>query len=265
LKKVKRSKLRLFFGRIYFVLKKNLSWYFPFNNYAHKKSEYLPFTIFSHQSLLHRRLRNVDMWMQENKIQNLKIAISKLDKLIIEPNQKFSYWRQIGLPSYKKGYIDGMILSDGKVISGVGGGLCQLSNLIYWMTLHTPLTVVERWRHSYDVFPDSNRKQPFGSGATCSYPNIDLQIANNTKQKFQLKLHLTDTHLVGEWISDQPINVKYEVIEKDHSIKQEYILGYVRSNVLYRKVIDLNTNKEIITEFLTSNQALMMYDPYLEV
>ena len=49
-----------------------------------------------------------------------------------------------------------------------GGGLCQLSNLIYWMTLHTPLTITERYRHSYDVFPDSNRTQPFGSGEPAS-------------------------------------------------------------------------------------------------
>ena len=37
------------------------------------------------------------------------------------------------------------------------------------MTLHTPLQVTERYRHSYDVFPDADRKLPFGSGATCAY------------------------------------------------------------------------------------------------
>lgn len=45
----------------------------------------------------------------------------------------------------------------GRIGSDVGGGLCQLSNLIFWMTFHTPLTVTERYRHSHDVFPDANR------------------------------------------------------------------------------------------------------------
>ena len=58
-----------------------------------------------------------------------------------------------------------MLLKNGTVQYGCGGGLCQLSNLIFWMTLHTPLEVKERHRHGYDVFPDSNRTQPFGSGA----------------------------------------------------------------------------------------------------
>ncbi|MFA6994756.1 MAG: VanW family protein, partial [Candidatus Paceibacterota bacterium] len=170
----------------------------------------MPHEIFVHQTILKRKLRHVDMWMQENKINNLKIAIKQLDKLVIEPGQTFSYWRQIGMPTKRKGYLEGMILINGRVISGVGGGLCQLSNLLYWLTLHTPLTVVERWRHDYDVFPDANRSQPFGSGATCSYPNIDLQIKNNTEQKFQLQLALTDEYLQGKWLSDQPIPFTYK-------------------------------------------------------
>ena len=74
-----------------------------------------------------------------------------------------------------------------------------MSNLIYWLTLHTPLTVIERHRHDYDVFPDSGRTQPFGSGATCVYNYIDLQIKNNTGQPYQLKLEITGDHLSGEW------------------------------------------------------------------
>ena len=146
------------------------------------------------------------MQLQYNKINNLKIATKQLNKIIIKPGETFSYWRLIGNPTKRKGYVDGMILHYGKVTTGIGGGLCQLSNLLYWMTLHTPLTVTERYRHSYDVFPDSNRTQPFGSGATCSYNYLDLQIKNETNNTYQLLVYLTDTHLVGEWRSDAPVN-----------------------------------------------------------
>lgn len=204
------------------------------------------------------------MWMQENKITNLKLALQKLDGLIIEPGQVFSYWRQIGNPSRRKGYVQGMLLRDGKVLAGTGGGLCQLSNLIYWMTLHTPLTVIERWRHSYDVFPDSRRTQPFGSGATCSYPNIDLQIKNNTQQTFQLHLTLNSTHLIGEWRSNKPIPYHYEIVEKDSEIKMEWWGGYTRNNKLYRKSFDSLRGVLKNEEFMTENHAIMMYEPLLE-
>lgn len=73
-----------------------------------------------------------------------------------------------------------------------------MTNLLYWMTLHTPLTVTERWRHGYDVFPDSNRTQPFGSGATCFYNYMDLMVRNDTPDTWRLVLQVTDTHLEGE-------------------------------------------------------------------
>jgi vancomycin resistance protein VanW len=156
-----------------------------------------------------------------------------------------------------------MILNSGKIKSGVGGGLCQLSNLIFWITLHTPLTVTERWRHGYDVFPDSNRTQPFGSGATCSYPNIDLQIKNETQQEFQLSLGLVDKYLIGSWLSNEPINFRYQIIEKDHEIKSEWWGGYVRKNKIFRKVVDISTGIEIREELMTQNEAIMMYNPLL--
>ena len=157
-----------------------------------------------------------------------------------------------------------MILFNGKVKSGIGGGLCQLSNLLYWLTLHTPLKVTERWRHGYDVFPDVKRTQPFGSGATCSYPNIDLQIHNPTEQTFQLKLAVSQSDLIGQWYSDLPIDFKYEIIEKDHQIQGELWGGYSRSNKIFRNVFDKNSGKLLKQEFITKNRAIMMYEPLLE-
>ncbi len=263
-KSIKRSKLRIFLGRIYFTIKRKIYWNFSSINFAERRNTILKNQIFTHKTPLRRKLKNVDIWMQENKIENLQIAIKKLDKIVIKPGETFSYWREIGNPTRKKGYKKGMILHNGKVKSGIGGGLCQLSNLIFWITIHTPLTIVERWRHSYDVFPDVKRTQPFGSGATCSYPNIDLQIKNQTKQNFQLMLEINDTHLVGSWFSDKDTKYKYEIIEKNHQIKQELFGAYSRNNEIYRKVIDKENNKEITQEFITENHALMMYNPLIE-
>jgi len=263
-KPIHRSKIRLFIGRLYFTLRRYLYWYFLGVDFAKNFESHLPIEIFVHKTILRRKLKDVDMWMQENKIANLKIAIKKLDGLVINPGQTFSYWRQIGKPTKKKGYLEGMVLYNGTVIAGVGGGLCQLSNLLYWITLHTPLTVVERWRHGYDVFPDIKRDQPFGSGATCAYPSIDLQIKNNTSQKFQLSLRVDNKYLIGKWLSDKPIEFKYKIFDKEHEIKNEWFGGYSRNNKIFRKVIDKNTNKEVGEEFITENHAMMMYNPLLE-
>lgn len=259
-----RSALRTLIGHCYFVAKKKLEWIVFQKKFSNElRKDILKYKIFEHQSLLLRPLKDLEMWMQFNKITNLKLALKRLDGLTIKPGEIFSYWKMIGRPTKAKGYLPGMVLHMGSFKAGVGGGLCQLSNLIYWMTLHTPLTVTERWRHSYDVFPDVSRTQPFGSGATCSYPNIDLQIKNETNQTFQLKLFLTETHLHGEWRSDRQLDVAYEIEERNHHIKQEWWGGYSRNNELLKIIYSLDSHKKLSEELVAKNQAIMMYDPLL--
>ncbi len=259
-----RSAVRLVVGRLWFRWRRYLYWYtsrVPFARRRHAPR--LPHIAFAHSSVLLRQLSNVDMWLQHNKITNLRLAVARLDSVILEPGEVFSYWRLIGNPSARKGYQLGMILFNGQIRHGVGGGLCQLSNLIYWMALHTPLTVTERWRHSFDVFPDSGRTQPFGSGATCAYNYIDLQIENRTEQRYQLHLWLSDTHLHGEWRCAEPQRVRYEIEERDHLLRSESWGGYSRHNRLYRRLYDAETGAELGEEFITANHALMMYNPFL--
>jgi vancomycin resistance protein VanW len=259
----RRSHIRLLIGTLIFRLQRKLDWYLGKKKYAlSKQSDFLAYEAASHQTPLRRQLQSVDMWLQENKIINLRIAVVKLNKIMIQPGETFSYWRLIGKPTRAEGYVDGMILSQGKVTVGTGGGLCQLSNLIYWMTLHTPLTVTERHRHSYDVFPDSGRSQPFGSGATCYFNYIDLQITNNTEAVYQLDLAVTDHCLIGSWRASEAPRYRYQIYERKHWFTQEYWGGYIRHNEICRRTFDLEDHL-VKDELLTENHAVMMYEPYL--
>jgi len=261
-----RGALRLKLGTAYYRLKRYMLWAFGGIKFAGRGDlwslDNLQYEHFTHQTPLLRNLKDVDMQLQRNKITNLRIAVERLDGVTIHPGQMFSYWRLIGKPTRAKGYLPGMVLDRGTVKAGIGGGLCQLSNLIYWMTLHTPLTVTERHRHGYDVFPDSGRTQPFGSGATCFYNYGDLMIKNNTSQIFRLELEVDESHLRGAWKSSAPPVCKYEVYEKAHLIQSEYWGGYTRHNLIYRRVYDLD-GAIVGDEFVAENHAIMMYAPLL--
>jgi vancomycin resistance protein VanW len=263
-KPIKRSSIRKILGMKYYQLKRFKDWHFSKKIFSKDKTESLyPYIIFSHKTPLIRELRSVDMHLQYNKITNLNIATKKINGIIIKPGQTFSYWKLIGKPSYRKGYLDGLVLAEkGSFKSGVVGGLCQLSNLIYWMALHSPLSVTERHRHSHDVFPDENRTQPFGTGATCSYNSLDLQIFNGTKSDYQLIVYLTKEELVGELRSiEAPMN-KYKVYEREHSITPSFFGGYIRNNTIYRKIFNKSFGL-IKDEYITENHAYMMYSPIL--
>src|SRR5437868_1673773 len=113
-----------------------------------------------HSSVLLRKLGDVDTQLQRNKITNLRLAAARLNQIVIAPGETFSFWYLIGEPSARRGFVEGLLIHSGRMAHGVGGGLCQLSNLVYWLALHTPLTVSERHHHQFDAFPDSGRVLP---------------------------------------------------------------------------------------------------------
>ena len=260
---IPRSWLRLRLGKAYYAGKRYLLWCSPRYHWAsQRQSVSLPYIQTSHATPLYRHLRGEEMELQKNKVVNLQLAAARLNGVVLRPGETFSYWRLIGKPSRKKGYREGLVLFLGRIGSDVGGGLCQLSNLIFWMTLHTPLTVVERYRHSHDVFPDSNRTQPFGSGATCAYPHRDLMIRNDTDQSYQLCVRVGETHLEGEWRAEAPQKFQYEILERNARMDQASGGGYIRHNELFRRVFDLDGTL-LREEFLFANDAIMMYSPLL--
>lgn len=150
-----------------------------------------------------------------------------------------------------------MLISRGKVVEGVGGGLCQLANLLYWIFLHAPTEVIERYHHSLDLFPDSGRVLPFGSGATIVQNYIDLQIKNTSHFPLQIKIWLTDTHLKCQLLSPEPIPYKYHIFEKNHCfIKNEN--QFFRYNQIFRETkID---GKVIDCQQISENFAPVVYD-----
>ncbi len=223
------------------------------------QSENLPFTCKKHQSLLRRRLGNSDPRLQENKIKNLKIAYPTIDGILIKPGQTFSFWRQLGEATANKGYCEGMQLSQGEVVRGVGGGLCQLANLLYWMALHTPLEINERHHHSFDPFPDENRVLPFGSGAGVFYNYIDLRFFNPTDITFQIRLWLTGDHLKGAIYSNRETPHSYHVFEKNHKFSSENGKNF-RENEIWREVVDRRTGNRVAEEMLVKNRSEVKYE-----
>ena len=102
---IRRSWLRLRLGKAYYTGKRYLLWCSPKYHWAKtRREERLPCVQFSHATPLMRHLRGEEMVWQENKVTNLKLAVKRLDGLILYPGETFSYWKRIGKPTARKGY-----------------------------------------------------------------------------------------------------------------------------------------------------------------
>ncbi|NEW61041.1 VanW family protein [Sulfurovum sp. bin170] len=243
------------------VWNKKLDMLFDGYRYATTRElEPFSYRIKKHKSLLLRKLGSCDMYLQHNKVKNLQIVVASLNGTVIQPDEVFSYFKLLGKPTKKRGFKEGIQLSNGEAIKATAGGICQSSNLIYWLALHTPLEIIERHHHSFDPFPDEGRVLPFASGATVMYNYLDLRLRNSTKYPIQLLLHIDDTFLYGEFRINNELKQSYRVVEENHFFEK---VGdtYFRSNKLYRKIIDKRTGKSIKKEFIVRNYSEVMYPP----
>ncbi len=233
--------------------------------WARQRSEDpLAIRVKQHGSLLLRELDPDQMHLQHNKVTNLRLAASRVDGLLIAPGETFSFNRVVGNCTHRKGYLDGMKLSNGSAEAGVGGGICQLANLVHWMFLHAPLTVVERSEHSYDPFPDKGRVLPWGVGCSIVYNYVDLAVRNDTAHTFQLAVSVGDRYLHGELRSDTRPEHSFKVEARGEEFLRHD--GHVyRRNQIWRRVIDRRTGNQVGEELLKKNCALVVYEPAADI
>ena len=243
------------------IMKRHVSDMLHKTDFAHQRTtDLLPVVVYQHNSLIRRRLGQVDMQLQENKATNLALAVSHIDGLLIRPGETFSVWKMVGRTSRRKGYKEGLTIAKGKPSKGIGGGMCQLSNLIHWMVLHSQLTIVEHHHHDgLDLFPDFGRQIPFGTGTSISYNYIDYRVQNQTSVTYQLRLWVDGEYLRGELRATEQLPHTFHIHAENEFFSREDGAVY-RNGQVFRDTIDRATGRCLSSQLIRTNHARVMYD-----
>jgi len=106
--------------------------------------------------------------------ENVRLAAQFIDDTILLPGEVFSYNERVGERSADRGFKVAKVYSDGEIVDGMGGGICQVSSTLYNAVLRADLEVVERRNHSLTI-----SYVPNGTDATVSFGTIDFRFKNN--------------------------------------------------------------------------------------
>ncbi|MBL1223942.1 VanW family protein [Enterococcus sp. BWR-S5] len=227
---------------------------------SEKRKLRLPVSIYKHRSLIRRKLGNVDLHLQNNKAENLAIATPKISGIVIKPGEVFSFWQLVGPCKEKDGYKEGLMIGKEESISGIGGGMCQFTNLIHWIILHTPFEIVEHHHHDgLDLFPDFGRVIPFGTGTSIVYNYLDYRFKNTTDQTYQLITYTDEVYLHGELYAEKEQPYSYHIKVEDEHFSREQGIVY-RNGKVYRNIIEKRTGNVIKKELIKTNHAKVVYD-----
>lgn len=127
-----------------------------------------------------------DRALNAGKIQNLRAAIAGLDGIEVAAGEVLSFWKQVGKPLRRRGFVEGRELREGCMIATVGGGLCQLSNALHEAALDAGLQVVERHAHTR-IVPGSRAEAR--RDATVFWNYLDFRI--RSPRPFRVEARLT--------------------------------------------------------------------------
>lgn len=106
---------------------------------------------------------------------NFKRAAELVAGHVIQPNEVFSMLQDIGPFDASKGFREGLVYVGGRVVRGMGGGVCKVATTLYNVAILADLPIVARRNHSMLV-PYANP----GQDATVSSSGIDLKFRNDT-------------------------------------------------------------------------------------
>lgn len=162
-----------------------------------------------------------------NRTTNLKLSASKINGTVLLPGEVFSYNQVVGKRTIEAGYRDAAIYSGGKVVDGLGGGICQISSTLYDAVVLANLEIVERSNHGFVTsYLDA------GWDATVVYGAIDFKFKNS--RKYPIKIVASVSNGVAEFqIFGKKEEVEYEVdIETKVIASIPFKVRYVNDSTL---------------------------------
>ena len=180
-------------------------------------------------------------WSTAERINNIEIAASRLDGMILLPGQVFSYNEAVGQRTWEAGFRVAQAYSDGQVVEALGGGICQVSSTLYAATMYARLATVSRTNHYFKVsYID------YGLDATVSWGQPDFKFRNSRDYPVKIaaftnpddeSLHI---EIWGTDVDGCSVKLRHSAAEVYDEEYPEVLIGY--SIATYGDVYDADGN-----------------------
>ncbi|USB32809.1 VanW family protein [Paenibacillus sp. YPG26] len=140
------------------------------------------------------------------RLHNIEAAAKVIDDMLLAPGEIFDYAKVIDKAEHEYGFKPAPVIVQGKLVPGIGGGICQVSSTLYNAAIRAGLGIVERRNHSLPV-----SYLPKGQDATFAKGFINFRFKNTTTHYILIKAALNMDNLSIKLFGDIPDNVSYRL------------------------------------------------------
>ena len=176
---------------------------------------------------------------EKNRTINIKLAAEHINGIGLAPGEVFSTVKAIGPTNASTGFKSAPTIQNGRLVDGIGGGICQVSSTLYNAVLYAELEIIARTNHSIKV-----SYLDYGYDATLSGTAIDLQFRNNTDAPVSIEAFVNGdaltVNLYGRETREQTRRLEFET-KKVSTIKPGAdIITYDSSLAEGKRVVTLS-------------------------
>lgn len=123
----------------------------------------------------------------EGRSHNVAAAAMALNDTLLQPGEVFEYGTIVAKAEEEYGYKEAPVILHGKLVPGIGGGICQVSSTLYNAALLAGLEIVERRNHSLPV-----NYLPRGLDATYADGYVNFKFRNSTDKQLLIRTVVQD-------------------------------------------------------------------------
>lgn len=142
----------------------------------------------------------------EGRVHNVRSTAATIQDVLLKPGEVFNYAPYIEQTEKTFGFKEAPVIVNGKLVPGIGGGICQVSSTLYNAVLRAGLAIVERRSHSLPV-----SYVPLGQDATFASGHINFKFKNSTEHYLLIRTMSDDRSLTVKLFGQTPQNLTYDV------------------------------------------------------
>lgn len=134
---------------------------------------------------------------------NLVTASNTINGTLLKPGDTFSLNGILGERTTEKGYRDGYVIESGRLVKGIGGGVSQVSTVVYNLAWFSGAELVEHTPHAFYI-----SRYPEGREATVYWPGIDNRFTNSTPHGMLIQIWVAGSQVHGRMWSTKTYDVE---------------------------------------------------------
>jgi hypothetical protein len=207
------------------------------------------------------------------RIHNISASAQTMQDQLLAPGEIFDYSKIIRQTEKTSGYQEAPVIYNGKLVPGIGGGICQVSTTLYNAVLRAGLQIIERRNHSLPI-----SYVPLGQDATYATDYINFRFRNNSEHYIVIRTYIVNNTLTvklfGTLQQDKTYEIKSNIVERlqpttkylynstlgknEQQTLQSGKIGYVVETYRLEKLAGVLVKREFISKDTYSSRPTLV-------